>query len=362
MNLLNPMNSIKKYLPWAVLGFSGLLLILSVMDIFAADLLLFDLLILHLAVFALLILSLGLTVFACVDRHTRRPLALLACLLQTPIGGGLLLLYVYEWAFPDHLPLGLILPFVVLLVSVASALQAGVLILCIRLYEEDDPQVHTTDDLDELYDESLYADLDVDEPMPVIEKTPSTPILQEEKLPEESVEEQASEPIEEPIEEKAPTQPSVTAVVSDREPAPAPKGVEKAPEAAKPAPVKEPETPKITPVKVPVRASAVEVTPEDEEELSPIPKKKNKYQPAFETVIHPAVPVVPTVPKPIDDLDEDMKIVEKPAEKKAPKAAAFKSQDKKKAYTDPFGLLTEEVKAEQSSVKSIFSDPDQNRE
>ena len=105
------MNLIRSYLPLAVLGVSGLLLILSVVDVFAADLVLFDLLPIHIAVFALLFSTLGLTVFACADQLTRRPLALLACLLQTPMAGGLLLLYVYEWAFPESLPLSLILPF-----------------------------------------------------------------------------------------------------------------------------------------------------------------------------------------------------------------------------------------------------------
>lgn len=367
MNRIDPMYYLKKYLPWVVLGLSGLLLLLSVVDIFSADLLLFDLLILHLAVFVLLLLSLGLTAVTCIDRHTRRPLALLACLLQTPIGGGLLLLYVYEWAFPDDLPMGLILPFVVLLVSIASSLQAGVILLCIQLYEEDDPSERSSADFDESDDDLLYADLDADYPQPVVEKTPAAPATQKKtravfESPETTEAEDRQAPASTPKAPEASSEQAetmqFTPAKETEQPVPA-----KTPEAPESAPAKAPEAPKATPVKVPVRASVVEVTPEDEEDLAPVPKKKNKYQPAFETANRPVVPVVPVVsavPAVKDDSDADMKIVGSPAGKKAEKPAEKKTQDKKKTYTDPFGLLTEEVKAEKSSVKTIFSD--ENRE
>ena len=330
MNRINPINLIRSYLPMAVLGIAGLLFVLSAADIFAADLVLFDLLPVHIAVFALLLFTLGLTVFACMDQLTRRPLALLACLLQTPMAGGLLLLYVYEWAFPDHLPLSLILPFVVLLVAIASALQAGVLILCTSLYAEDDPDAVVTAVADEEEDDLSFDDLDVDAPVQKPQKQPTPAAVK------------AEQPV--PAAKAAPA--------AEKAPAPAPKAAEQKPA---PAPVKLQEEKPVAPVKVPTAVAPV--TPEDEEELAPIPKKQNKYQPSFETAHPPMVPVVPKATPIPSDSDEDMKIVGQPAEKKA-----AKPQEKKKAYTDPFGLLTEEVKAEQTTVKFIFSDPDSNEQ
>ncbi|MBQ8383525.1 MAG: hypothetical protein IJX47_10005 [Clostridia bacterium] len=327
----------KKILPLSVLGCSGLMLILAVVDIFA-DAVLFETLPVHLGTILLLLLSLGLTVLACVDMSLRRPLVLLACLLQTPIGGGLLLLYVYEWAFPDHLPLGLLLPFVMLLVSVASALQAGVTILCGGMYAED------------IEDEAEYAPAEqTEDECEIPEHEPAKDSTLAQEMQEQSVSEQAAP------EQVAPEQP-VQEQPAREQPAPMqsspdPRSVQTASPVAAAAPDSQTApAPQITPVAVPVRVAPVELTPEDEDDLAPIPKKKGRRQPSFETVTRPAVPVVPKVPA----------APEAKASEPAPavKPAAPKVKEAKKAYTDPFGLLTEEVKPETSSVKSIFGGED----
>ncbi|MBQ8288429.1 MAG: hypothetical protein IJX76_06625 [Clostridia bacterium] len=349
---------LKKILPLSVLGFSGLMLILAVIDIFA-DAALFSLLPIHLGTILLLLLSLGLTGLACAEPSLRRPLVLLACLLQTPIGGGLLILYVYEWAFPAQLPLGLLLPFVMLIVSVASALQAGVTILCDGMYaeeaedaKEDDPPASDLawQDEEEIADAgSVSAGDGWDDSQ--------TQAAQRQALQEQSSQERPADQrfSQEQTAKERPSQqppaPTGTAPTPEAEPARtaaptvAQTGTDIPASQVAPAPV-----PQITPVAVPVRVAPVEITPEDEDELAPIPKKKGRRQPAFETVTHPVVPVVPKVPA-----APEVKATE-PAP--AVKSSAPKTKESKKAYTDPFGLLTEEVKPETSSVKSIFGGED----
>ena len=92
----------------------------------------------------------------------------------------------------------------------------------------------------------------------------------------------------------------------------------------------------------------MEIKPQKEHHLEPSPREKNKNQPIFESVTRPAVPVVPKVPAAPEV---------KEAEPAPAKPAPVKEKEPKKAYTDPFGLLTQEVKPENSSaVKSIFGE------
>lgn len=315
------MNMIKKILPLSVLACAGLMLVLSVVDVFTESIVMFDLFFMHLGALLLLLLSLGLTVLVCVEQSLRRPLTLLACLLHTPIGGGLLVLYVYEWAFPDDLPLELLLPFVMMLVCVASALQAGVTILCAGIYAEE-----TGADEDESEADGAEDELAADNRR-TVKEIASVPAS-----------DGADDSVEATVGNKTLScgemDPTMGNGSSDAETQTEPS--DPAPETARP---------RITPVAVPVRTAPVEITPEDEDDLAPIPKKKSKNQPIFESMTRPAVPKVPAAPE------------VKEAEPAPAKPAPVKEKEPKKAYTDPFGLLTEEVKPENSSaVKSIFGE------
>ncbi len=352
------MKLIKKIAPLAVLGLSVLMLVLSVIDIFSSTLQLFDRWYVILASVVLLLGSLGLTLISCLEPTMRRPLVLLGCLLHTPIGGGLILLYVYGMAFPDALPMAMVMPFAMLLFTVASAVQAGIFYLCNALYEEEIAPDSEGEE-DEGDDERAEAVESAPEAAP--EAAPETaPEAAPEAAPEPAPE-SAPEVAPESAPESAPEAAPESAPEAAPEPAPEP-----APEAV---PEPAPETVRIRPVAVPRQPVQVEVTREDEDDLAPIPKRKSKKQPAFETGMKTAAPVVPKmapapVSAPAPKAEKPAPKVEKteqaaPARSVTPEKKAAPETEKapKKAYTDPFGLLTEEVKAEEkSSVKSIFGE------
>lgn len=123
------MFSKKFILPYIALTVSLLLLIAAVVDIFSA-ITLFQTILFRLAVAAMLLLSFGVTIFACLSAEMRRPLILFACLLQTPIGGGMALVLVYDLCYPDQLQMDALLPILTVLVAFASAIPAAVLLLC----------------------------------------------------------------------------------------------------------------------------------------------------------------------------------------------------------------------------------------
>ncbi len=302
------MNQLKKIIPIAALSVGGILLLIAILDVFMAAAL-FETLILRLSVILMLLLSLGVTVYACVEESLRRPLVLLACLLETPIGGGLAVLLIYEALFPGKLPLAALLPFIMLLAAMSTCIQAGVMLLCADIYREEEDEEDAPVALSPVSD-STAPDL-------------SVPVAEESAVPA-------------PVSEETP----VSAMA-----APAP---------AEPAPVSP--APLLTPVPAPVSAkpeihtpAPVEITPEDEDDLAPIPRRKSKKQPTFENGMRNAVPVVPTV--------------DAPAPKQAEQAPAAPAKEKpaKKGYTDPFGLLSQEVKPEESnSAKAIFGKDDSN--
>lgn len=323
------MNQFKKIVPLSSLGVSLLTLVLAAVDCLSAELALFTLLPVQLVAVLLLLCSLGVTLLACVERTLRRPLVLLACLFHTPIGGGLLLLYVYDLVFPEQLPMALLLPYVMLLVSVASALQAGVTVICDGIYtEEEEELAREAAEAEALEDaeRKAYAALLDDDPS----------FMARHKQADETPE-AAPAPVEKP--------------------APAP---QTAP-AEKPVPVS---TPKAVPA--PVR-----ITKEDEDDLAPIPKKKRGKQPSFEAGNRTAPPVVPVADRAPAEPEAPAKAPTAP--KAAPAAAStdaktmvipvvqekprYPKETAKKQYTDPFGLLTEDRGSEPTAdVKSIFGD------
>ncbi len=380
------MNLLKKILPLAILGSAAVMLILAIVDVFMGSVVLFDLLPVQLSAVLLLILSLGLTVLACTDSGLRRPLVLLACLLHTPIGGGMLVLYIYDLAFPDQIPMALILPFVIMLVAISSAMQAGVTMLCASLYAEEEgdlpPKPAEEDDLSADYipaprqhSSTLVAaveDAPVAAPLPdaLVHTGDSARILPATDLEPAVLRARAMMQIQEAEQQRAAhrhhgdphnsveSAPEAVAEAAAEAAIPAAEEAQNEPtpmqppvaEATAPLPVEASASapaPRPAPVAVPTPAAPVEVTPEDEDDLMPIPKKKSRKQPAFETATKPAVPVVPKVAPPA------------PAPVPAP-APAPKAKEGKKNYTDPFGLLTEEVKPEHTtSAKSIFNDSDE---
>lgn len=327
------MKLFKKILPLTALSVSVVMLVLSVIDSLSAELLLFELLPVQLGAVLLLLCSLGVTVLACMERSLRRPLVLLACLFHTPIGGGLLLLYVYDLAFPEQLPMALLLPYIMLLVSVASALQAGVTILCDSIYAAEAVELAQEEAENEAMEEAerkAYASLLDDDVVSAKEKA------------------EASSQETQPAEHK-------TYVPAEQAPAPA-----SAPtRSAKPA-------------------APVQITQEDEDDLAPIPKKKRGKQPAFETANRTAPPVVPTVMREnepatksaepaapreksaatVRTASTDAKTMVIPVVQEKPRYPV-KENGGKKQYTDPFGLLTEDPGSDpDSGVKSIFSEDD----
>lgn len=329
------MNLFKKIVPLSALGVSLLTLVLAVVDCLSAELALFSLLPVQLLSVLLLLCSLGVTLIACIERTLRRPLVLLACLLHTPIGGGLLLLYVFDLAFPDQLPMALLLPYVMLLVSVASALQAGVTVLCDGIYAEEEAELaREAEEAEALEDaeRKAYAALLDDDPSFM------APNQQTDEAPEAATEPEAA-PVSQPVEKPAPASRAVPA--------------------EKPAPVS---TPKVVPA--PVR-----ITEEDEDDLAPIPKKKRGKQPSFETGNRTARPVVPVADPVAAEPEAPAKAPAAPKAAPAPTDAKtmvipvvqekprYPKETGKKQYTDPFGLLTEDRGSEPTAdVKSIFGD------
>lgn len=128
----------KKILSISALSVSALLLILSVVDVFADKVVLFDLLPLKLAVVLMLLLALAVTAVACIDGSWRRPLLLLACLLQTPVAGAMAVVWVYGLCFPEVMPLQALFPFLVALTALASVIQSVVMIVGEGMYEPED--------------------------------------------------------------------------------------------------------------------------------------------------------------------------------------------------------------------------------
>lgn len=137
----------KKILSIAALSISALLLILSVVDVFADKAAMFELLPLKLAVVLMLLLSLAVTVVACIDGSWRRPLLLLACLLQTPVAGAMAVVWVYGLCFPEVMPLQALFPFLVALTALASVIQATVVIVGEGMYEPEEDDAPQEDDV-----------------------------------------------------------------------------------------------------------------------------------------------------------------------------------------------------------------------
>lgn len=124
----------KKILSISALSLSALLLILSVIDVFV-DATLFEWIPLKIAVVLMLTLSLTVTIVACIIGAWRRPLLLLACLLQTPVAGAMAVVWVYGLCFPDVMPLQALFPFLVIFTSLASVIQATVVVVGEGMYE-----------------------------------------------------------------------------------------------------------------------------------------------------------------------------------------------------------------------------------
>lgn len=135
---------LKKLLPYTALIVSMLLLITAVIDAFSA-ITLFETLLFRIAVVAMLLLSFGVTILSCFSAEMRRPLILLAGLLQTPIGGGMALVLVYDFCYPDQLQMDALLPLITILVAFASAIQSAVLLLCKSI--EADEEMTDADDM-----------------------------------------------------------------------------------------------------------------------------------------------------------------------------------------------------------------------
>lgn len=146
----------KKILSISALSVSALLLILSVVDVFVDSVALFELLPLKIAVVLMLLLSLTVTLVACFAGAWRRPLLLLACLLQTPVAGAMAVVWVYGLCFPEVMPLQALFPFLVALTGLASVIQAVVIILGEGMYEDlPAPAASEEDDEDDF---AAYAD------------------------------------------------------------------------------------------------------------------------------------------------------------------------------------------------------------
>ena len=159
----------KKILSFSALSFSALLLILSVIDIFV-DAAMFEWIPLKIAMVLMLALSLTVTIVACIIRVWRRPLLLLACLLQTPLAGGVTVVWVYGLCFPEVMPLQALFPFLVALASLATVIQTVVVIVGEGMYEPLDLTESSHKEQDEDWNEEedddffAYADeLSVDE-------------------------------------------------------------------------------------------------------------------------------------------------------------------------------------------------------
>ena len=146
----------KKILSISALSVSALLLILSVVDVFVDSVALFELLPLKIAVVLMLLLSLTVTLVACFAGAWRRPLLLLACLLQTPVAGAMAVVWVYGLCFPEVMPLQALFPFLVALTGLASVIQAVVIIVGEGMYEDlPAPAASEEDDEDDF---AAYAD------------------------------------------------------------------------------------------------------------------------------------------------------------------------------------------------------------
>ena len=151
----------KKILSISSLSVSALLLILSVVDVFVDSVALFELLPLKIAVVLMLLLSLTVTLVACFAGAWRRPLLLLACLLQTPVAGAMAVVWVYGLCFPEVMPLQALFPFLVALTGLASVIQAVVIIVGEGMYEDlPAPAASEEDDEDDFaaYADELFGD------------------------------------------------------------------------------------------------------------------------------------------------------------------------------------------------------------
>ena len=149
------MKVFKKILSISALSLSALLLILSAIDLFI-DFALFEWLPLKIAVVLMLVLSLAVTLVACFAGAWRKPLLLLACLLQTPVAGGVAVVWVYGLCFPEALPLLALFPFLVAFAALASVIQALVILVGEGMYEP-------LEDSDEDEDEYDFDEDDLDE-------------------------------------------------------------------------------------------------------------------------------------------------------------------------------------------------------
>lgn len=168
----------KKILSISALSISALLLILSVVDVFADRVALFELLPLKLATVLMLILSLAVTVVACFSGSWRRPLLLVACLLQTPVAGAMAVVWVYGLCFPEVMPLQALFPFLVALTALASVIQAVVVIVGEGIYEPvEDPE--ETEDLTTYFDELSAEGMDDDFVPAEVRATPSATASEE---------------------------------------------------------------------------------------------------------------------------------------------------------------------------------------
>lgn len=331
------MKLLKKIIPISALSLSGLLLVLAAVDGFSSGVALFETFVMKLAMVLMLLCSLSVTLLACIEGSLRRPLVLLACLLHTPIAGGLVLLLVYDFANPEQLPMAFILPFVILLVALASVIQAVVMLLCDGVYT-DEAAVNE----DALALKAASAEVsaaDVVAPAATSATPAAAPAATPAPVADETAPESAAPSAEAAPDRAAPAIPEPVA-----EPAPASVRV-------------------AAPVTVPVQPAYVEVTEEDEDELAPIPKKKSRKQPSFENGTKPMAPVIPTMPA-APAASPAAAPAASPAVDTAPSVPKKAPEEKtsKKAYTDPFGLLTNEVKPENTTAKAIFSDDGSSRE
>jgi hypothetical protein len=151
----------KKILSIAALSISALLLILSVVDVFADKVMLLELLPLKLVVVLMLLITVAVTMVACFDGSWRRPLLLLACLLQTPVAGAMAVVWLYGLCFPEAMPMQALFPFLVALTALASVIQTVVMIVGEGMYEPMDEMAEGEEDEDAAYWDEL-ADLEMD--------------------------------------------------------------------------------------------------------------------------------------------------------------------------------------------------------
>ena len=145
----------KKIVSLSALSLSALLLILSVVDVFADSVFLFEALPLKLAVVLLILLTVTVTVTACFMRAWRRPLLLLACLLHTPLAGGTAVVWLYGICFPEAMPMKALFPFLVALISFASVIQTTVMVVGEGMYDADPEEPEEDDSLWEDDDEDM---------------------------------------------------------------------------------------------------------------------------------------------------------------------------------------------------------------